>query len=77
MLKLEIKDLKFFFRFFPEFFSKYENRYGPYLRYAFRKNTKILKNAKIKKFQNHISGYILLSARHYGINGNLSVELAV
>jgi len=54
MLKLEIPDLNvrffLFFRYFPEFFSKYEKSYGPYFWYAIRKNTKIPKNTKKNNF---------------------------
>jgi len=41
---------RYLFGYFPVFFSKYENSYGPYYWFAFRKNTKIPKNTKIKKF---------------------------
>jgi len=55
MLKLEILDLNvrvfFFFRYFPNFFSKYEKSYGSYFRYAFRKSTNIPEITK-KKFLN-------------------------
>jgi len=64
------KNIFLFFRYFPNFFSKYEKSFGSYFQYAFRKSTKIPEiyyKKKISKPRFLDISDIHLSARHYGI----------